>query len=336
MTPYERVMNRLAGKPVDRLPNVNILMQFAAREIGQLYGKYVSDHRVLVEANLRCCQIYGIDMVSTISDPFREVADRGGKVTILPDDVPSCHEFLIQQPSDLKTLKLVDPTVGPRMRDRVDACRLYKKEVGGHYPILGWVEGPLAEACDLRGINTIMMDLFDEPAFVEDLMRNCNEQALWFAKAQIEAGADFIGIGDAAVSLIGPELYEAHVFERQRELIEGIHALGAKVKLHICGNVTDLLPLLARTGADMVDLDSMVPLAEAARIFAGGSPTRAVTTGNLNPVTEMQQTTPAGVEEAVRRAVSLGGDRLFASGGCEVPKFTPKENLLAFARALET
>ncbi len=34
MTPYERVNNRLKGKPVDKVPNLSILMTFAAKYIG--------------------------------------------------------------------------------------------------------------------------------------------------------------------------------------------------------------------------------------------------------------------------------------------------------------
>ena len=33
MTPYERVHYRLEGKPVDKIPNLNILMAFAAKYI---------------------------------------------------------------------------------------------------------------------------------------------------------------------------------------------------------------------------------------------------------------------------------------------------------------
>ena len=38
------------------------------------------------------------------------------------------------------------------------------------------------------------------PEFVDDVFALCTEQAIRCAKAQIEAGADIIGIGDAAAS----------------------------------------------------------------------------------------------------------------------------------------
>ena len=47
-------------------------MTFAAKFIKVPYIKYVSDYRYLVEGNIACCEKFGIDMVSAISDPFRE------------------------------------------------------------------------------------------------------------------------------------------------------------------------------------------------------------------------------------------------------------------------
>jgi len=56
LTPKERVNNRLANKPVDRIPNLCILMTFVARGIGCSYDEYVQDYRLLVEENLHCCK----------------------------------------------------------------------------------------------------------------------------------------------------------------------------------------------------------------------------------------------------------------------------------------
>jgi len=47
-------MGVLKGEPVDFLPRVPILMQYAAEYIGSNYGAFASDHKVLVESNRRC------------------------------------------------------------------------------------------------------------------------------------------------------------------------------------------------------------------------------------------------------------------------------------------
>ena len=43
---------RLRGEPVNRAPNYDIFMTFAAHHVGQPLSRYYQDHRVLVDANL--------------------------------------------------------------------------------------------------------------------------------------------------------------------------------------------------------------------------------------------------------------------------------------------
>ncbi|GHV63821.1 hypothetical protein FACS1894199_00640 [Bacteroidia bacterium] len=52
-------------------------------------------------------QKYGIDAVSTISDPMRECADRGMDVIFPADDVPHERVLLLQDKSDLLKVKPV-------------------------------------------------------------------------------------------------------------------------------------------------------------------------------------------------------------------------------------
>lgn len=69
MTSRERVFGLLDGLPVDRLPVMPITMMYAADQIGAKYGRYVTDHRVMVEGQIRTAERFGLDYVSGISDP---------------------------------------------------------------------------------------------------------------------------------------------------------------------------------------------------------------------------------------------------------------------------
>jgi uroporphyrinogen decarboxylase len=80
MTPRGRYLAVLDGGQPDNLPRIPILMQFAAEHIGSHYGAFASDYRVLVEANLRCAEDFGLDQLSAISDPYRETAGFGAPV----------------------------------------------------------------------------------------------------------------------------------------------------------------------------------------------------------------------------------------------------------------
>ena len=211
------------------------------------------------------------------------------------------------------------------MHDRVNAAALFKERVGGEKLIEGWIEGPIAEAADLRGMNTLMMDMMDDPAFVRDLFEFAIDMELRFAKAQVEAGVDLIGVGDAAASLVGPRLYEELVWPYEKRLIDGLHALGTRVRLHICGKTRLLVEWMGKLGCAIVDLDSMNPLSEA-RTKMG--PTQ-VLLGNINPVAVLRNGTAENVTKAIAECHQEAGSRYVVGAGCEVPRGTPDANLAA-------
>lgn len=334
MTGRERVLAHLRGEPVDHLPVMPITMMFASDQIGAPYKAYVTDFRVLAEAQVYTARKFGFDYVSVISDPAREAADLGAEIEWYEDQPPALVESksLLADKSVLKRLTLPDPCGGGRMHDRIKAIGRLKELAGEELLVEGWIEGPAAQAADLRGINRLMGDLYDDPAFVEELMDFVVELELKFAEAQVVAGADLIGIGDAASSLIGPRFYERFVFPRTQKMVSEIHRMGALARLHICGRTRKLLPWMGKVGADIVDLDWMVPLDEARRECGAGQ----VLLGNIDPVAVLRNGTPQTVQQKLAECFEHAGPRYIVGAGCEVVRDTPEENVRAmveFARA---
>ena len=329
MTGRDRVLTLLSGGGPDRLPLMPITMMYAARHIGVKYRDYAGDHRVMAEAQLRTAETYGFDYVSAISDPAREASDLGAAVEWFDDQPPAILESqaLLGEKTRLAGLAIPDPSTAPRMSDRVEAVRLLRHRTGQDLLVEGWVEGPCAMAADLRGVNTLMLDFFDDTAFVRDLFEFTIEMELRFARAQIAAGADIIGVGDAAASLIGPKLYFEHVQPYEQRLVQAIQDAGAPVRLHICGKTRKLYKGMAATSAKMIDLDSMAPLDEA-RAQMGPEPVLA---GNLDPVRVMRDGTPESIEAALAECHRQAGPRYIVAAGCEVPAGTPEANLRAMA-----
>lgn len=324
MNGLERYLATLRGEPLDHLARTPILMQFAAEYVGSDYGRFAADHRVLVAANRRCADDFGIDQLSCISDPYRETHGFGGEVTFVPDGPPRCTAPLAET-RDLDALARPDPHRSSRMLDRVRAAEAYRRDDQGTRSLLGWVEGPAAEAADLRGVMPFMLDLMDDPGYAGELMDRCVEVAIDFARAQVQAGVDTVGIGDAIASQIDPGTYEALIQPREKRLVEAIHGMGAFVKLHICGNVTHLLPGIADLGVDVLDIDHMVDLAVARAAVGDG----VVLTGNLDPVSVVRFGTPDGIRAAVAEAYARAGAPYLVNAGCEIPSGTPAENLRA-------
>ena len=330
MNSRERVYAMIRGEGVDRLPFMPITMMFAADVAGIPYRAYASDHRQLVEAQIRTAEAFAFDYVSVISDPAREAADFGAAVEWFEDQPPAIDESnaVLSDRAALARLRPIVPEDGARMRDRVQGVALLKEQAAGQLLVEGWVEGPCAESADLRGINHYMMDLYEEPAFAEDLAELVLEQGLLFARAQIAAGADIIGVGDAAASLIGPDLYEAHVWPYEKRLVDGIHAAGGMVRLHVCGNTTPLLEAFGRLGCEIVDLDFPARVAQARAAMGPDQ----VLLGNIDPVRTLKEGTPESVWAAVEQCHREAGARFIVGAGCEVPRGTPVENLRAMQR----
>ena len=215
--------------------------------------------------------------------------------------------------------------MGERMSDRVRGVELLRQKAGEEKLVEGWVEGPCALAADLRGLNTLMTDFLDDPRFVHELMEFAVEVGIRFGHAQIEAGADLIGVGDAAASLVGPRLYQDFVINYERKLIQDLQQRGAKVRLHICGNTRRILASMATIRVEQVDLDWMAPLSEAREQMGP----EQVLAGNIDPVRVLQNGTPASIGAALDECHQQAGGRYIVSAGCEVPRGTPAVNLQA-------
>jgi MtaA/CmuA family methyltransferase len=214
------------------------------------------------------------------------------------------------------------------MHDRIQGLALMKERAGDQRIVEGWVEGPCGASADLRGINTLMLDFYDDKPFVIALFDFVVELGIRFGKAQVEAGADLLGVGDPASSLVGPKIYEEFVWPYQKQLVDGLHAAGARVRLHICGNTRRILEGMGKLGCDIADIDSLAPLAEA-REKMGPDP---VLLGNLDPVRVLRNGTPDSVTEAVAECHHQAGPRFIVGAGCEVTRDTPHENMRALAR----
>jgi MtaA/CmuA family methyltransferase len=326
MTPRERILATIAGEPVDRLAAMPITMMFAADLIGRSYRDYVTDYRVLADAQLQAAEAFEIDYVSAISDPAREAADCGANVRFFDDQPPAIVEEdpLLADKSALLRLRAPDPATAPRMSDRLHGVARLRERAGGRM-VEGWIEGPCAEGADLRGLSNLMLDFMDDEPFIHDLFAFVVEMETRFARAQIESGAEIIGIGDAAASLVGPVIYEEFVLPYERQLVDRIHEAGGRVRLHICGNTRPLLPLMGTLGCDIVDLDTPSPMDEARRAMGPGQ----VLLGNVHTVHVLRNGTPAQVRDAVAECHRGAGARYIIGAGCEVPRGTPFENLRA-------
>lgn len=330
MTGKQRYTAMLRGEAVDFVPRIPILMQFAASHIGAKYGVFCRDYRVKVEGNVRCAEDFGLDVVGVMSDPYAETQGFGADIVFLDEGTPQCLHPPLAATTDLARLPRPDPRLAERMANNVRAVREYRRRCGDRYDILGWVEGPAAEAADLRGVSRFLLDLMDDPAWCGELMDLGMDVAMDYARAQVAAGANTIGIGDAIASQVSPSLYEEWILPREKRLVAAIREMGARVRLHICGNITHLLDGIAELGVDVLDVDHMVDIGGVRRKVGP----RVALAGNMDPVSDVLHGTPSSIRCRLRRDYETAGPPFLVNAGCEIPPGTPEENLRALCQPL--
>jgi MtaA/CmuA family methyltransferase len=338
MGSLERIRGLIAGESIDHLPAQPLIMQFAARHAGLDYNDYVTHGQRLAEAQLSMAETYGIDCLMQCSDPARELIDIAGG-----DDSsvewaatgPAIVEerALVRDKGTLSGLRVPDPLAPGRMRDRVESIETMRETAGPDTSIVGWVEGPLALAAEMRGLSALMMDTYEDPGFLDELLDFTSRVARAYWRPQVEAGADTMGMSDAAASMMSPGHYERFIFPAQKRVVEDIKAARPDiiVRLHMCGRTDDLLPIMKRLPVDIFELDFPVDLVHAREVLGPD----AVILGNISTVEEMLTGSPEEVYAAAADCHRICGPSHVVGTGCEVPPETPPENLhalVAYAR----
>ncbi len=332
MTGLQRTIDFIAGKETDHPPFHPIIMRWAAKYAGVKYRDFCTVPSAKCQAMIRCAMDFGIDWVTVMSDPWAEASAFGIQVEYPEDSLPIDIGGHL---SDAKTASLLEhynPLENSRCSGRLAEIKEYSEKVGNELFIVGWIEGPVAEYVDLRGASNAALDFLTQPELVEKTMDIIVECAIEFITYQIKAGAHCIGIGDAFCSQIGPELYHKFAWTRQKRLIDHIHSEGALAKLHICGNTSAIIPGMIQTGADIIDIDHLVPsMAPYSGLLKKGQ----VFSGKSDPVSVIQSGLPEAISKSVYSDFIDSGKRCIVSAGCEITPETSEQNICIFRKAGE-
>ena len=172
MTGRDRILATFDGSPVDSLPLMPITMMFAADQIGVPYGRYAADHRTMVEAQIRTAEKFDFDYVSCISDPpaRRPTTARRSTISTISRPRSTINQFAPGRQERSRRAESRRPA--RRRGDAPTASRPRRSSasrVGGQKTDRRLGRRALREAADLRGINRLMTDFYDDPTFVRDL-----------------------------------------------------------------------------------------------------------------------------------------------------------------------
>jgi MtaA/CmuA family methyltransferase len=333
MTSKELVSATLHGLPAPRVPTGPLAVHFCAGIAGYTLREYSSRAAALAESVIRYYERFRPDAVWVSADTWVSAEAMGARLGAADDQQPLGG---VGQPA-VRTVADIDrippPDVGRQGRYplMLEALTRVVQALGREVCVVACFDQyPFSLAAGLMGLDTVMLKLREDPRFVEALMARCEEYALAYGRALAQAGADLLSGGDSPAGLVGPRWYENLVLPAEKRLITKLKtATGKPVSLHICGNTTACLPLMASSGADVLELDHPVDLGPACHVVGPD----VGLWGNIDPVGVLLEGTPAAVRQKVRsllESVKAAGHRRFVlSSGCTIAVQTPHGNLEA-------
>ena len=332
MNGYQRVMKALRFEPSDRVAIIPELIQHNLEVAGQTHGAYSSDPNVMVQVILEGLKAYETDAVYVSSDNYLIVEAMGGKVRLPQDDPPVLLKTAVDCIEDAVELEPLDVT-----KDRIpvilEATRTLRKILGDEIFVKTCIDSaPFSAAAALLGPQEFMINLIDEPELCHDFLKICTESAIRYGLAAAEAGAHGLAFGDSASVLINRNMYQEFALPYAKQAIAALkEQTGLPVFYHVCGDTRHILDLMMETGADCVEIDSMVPMALAKETAAG----RCAVEGNVSTIEAFYQGSAEDVIREANAIIDLFGNRggLILSSACEIPRHTKRENVRALTDA---
>nr|MDO8083940.1 uroporphyrinogen decarboxylase family protein [Candidatus Sigynarchaeum springense] len=141
-------------------------------------------------------------------------------------------------------------------------------------------------------------------------------------------------LGQKGRPLISPRTFKRFFFEPYKELFGAIHDIGARVIMHSCGNIVELLPLLVDAGLDgwqSMEVPAEIDHAAVKKQFGD----KLVLVGGIDSSRELTFGTPASIEQHVRaqiKAMGKGGG--YISGPAHDYLKVPLKNAIAMRDAV--
>jgi len=332
----ERLHAVYAGRLPDRVPFVPIIREHAALLIGRTPSEVARSADHMVEAQLAAWERYRPDMLSLGVDTYNLEAEALGASVLFPDGpgTPVLQGPLLAEKAQLRRLSPPDPARDGRLPLILSAGLRLRAVVHDEVPVNATVVGPFTLAAQLRGFEALILDAYDDPEFVRDLLVLTTAVGRRYGEALIAHGLS-VSISESWIAppLLSPALYRTLALPPEGELIAHFRRCGQPHTPLISGG--DTLPILGdllTSGASLLVADFA---ADLARFKERAAASGVVTRGNVDPKLLESGPVESLCEAAVRivRAGKPGGRFVFGTG--VVPHRTPPSHLAAVRVTLE-
>jgi uroporphyrinogen decarboxylase len=181
----------------------------------------------------------------------------------------------------------------------------------------------------------VFKHIITNPDFVQLLVGKAVKIIKAYIQALRDAGANILVICEHDIQMIPPQYVE----EFSLKYIKSILNIYDYNILHICGNITNHLKIIADRLKKVKALNTLsigpyVDITNTQDLLDN----KIGVAGNIDHIKLLPTGTPKQVETAVHVAIkaSRGNPRFMIAPGCEITTDTPVENVKAFVHAAQT
>ena len=202
------------------------------------------------------------------------------------------------------------------------------KKYRNEMPTYALILGPLTLMGNLFGVEKMMRWALKDKGLFGRLLDQVSECVASYGKRLLEFGADVLALGDptASANLISPRTFKQFMLPAYQKLSEEING---RVILHICGDTTPFLELVADTGFCGFSFEGpAVKVKKAKEVIKD----RMALFGNIPTVDVLMNGTVENVREAVLQAIEEGVDNVVPA--CSLPLQTPIANARAISETV--
>jgi len=329
LTNRDRVVAAYKRSFSDRVPVYPIVAAFAGTLDGQSIEEYCTNPVKAISAMMNYYERYQPDVVLAYNDLAKEAEAFGCKVKYSDYVVPSIEGHVLEDKANLAKLKMPDPYGTARLPGFLEQCEALVKAAPP--AAMGAVAvGPWTIAMLLRNPEMMLLDTFEDPQFIHDLMRVTTDFCKVWGDAIVKTK---IGLSfsepTASISLVSPDNYRDFIAPYHKELVDYFKAKKVGLTTHICGTTYPIFEDIIGCGFTTVsfDLDQQAdPKLHVDQLerFVEVAKGRAVAIGNVD-ATRFEKTTKEEMEADVRRCIDAAAKHsgFILSTSCEIP---PRSN----------
>ncbi|HGE73198.1 TPA: hypothetical protein ENX78_20370 [Candidatus Poribacteria bacterium] len=313
-----------------RVPVFALSEEFDVKWFNQgTYEEIISSADKLAECSIASAYEFDYDWVWLQVDDCIEFEPLGVGSKGNGNILRATCDYLPADEGTLKSLKMPNPKKDGRMPILLDAISKVRKEFGDNICVCGRTAAPFSSASLLYGIEESLLLMFSDPDLLKKTCDFFIELQFMWGKAQFDAGAHALWVGDcnAMSNLISLKQYSEFAYEPCKQLLERYKDLGVLTFLHASEEKPEYIEKQATIGASALSVGPGIDIGIAKRLTEG----KIALIGNLDPLNVLQRATPQKVAEEAKRIMSIGrqnGGYMFNTGEM-VPRDTPEENMRA-------